>query len=321
MDSARPPYDATAVRPSWVELPEHVRRLVVGWTGEPAAVRNAGGGFTPGFAAALIGATGFSAFVKAVPASNELISASYRREIEVHALLPAGIPAPRLLRSSTVGEGADAWTVLAFEHIEGHMPGVPWVADDLVLVVRALEDAAISLREIDWHDDATILGFSEGLDLVDLWATYDASGLPDDLDSWVPAHVERLRAATEHAALALRGDAWTHSDIRGDNLIVDGVRAWVVDWNWLCRGPDWSDLALLLPMVHADGVDLAPAYDSWLLADVPDDDLDAAVAWLGGLMLQVADEPEFPGGSPWLRPHQRWTAHACLRLLRDRWST
>ena len=238
----------------------------------------------------------------------------------MHALLPAAAPAPRLLHSGTVGEGDDEWTVLVFEHVAGHMPGLPWTRDDLVLVVRALERSAEALREIDWHDDATLLGFSDGEDLVALWSGYDASALPDGLDSWVAAHRDGCAPRPTRAEVALQGEAWTHSDVRGDNLVVDGERAWIVDWNWLCRGPEWSDLALLLPMVHADGVDLAPAYDSWLLADVPADDLDAAVAWLGALMLRFADDPVFPGGSPWLRPHQHWTGHACLRLLRDRWA-
>ncbi len=317
----RPPYDATALRPGWDELPEPVRALILGWTGEPVEVRSAGGGFTRGFAAALTDAGGRTTFVKAVPASVTHIAASYRREIEVHALLPAGAPAPRLLRSGRVNDADDdEWTVLAFEHVAGHMPGLPWTSDDLVLVVRALERSAEALREIDWHDGATVLDFSDGEDLAALWSAYDESALPDGLDTWVAAHRDRLRAATTHAEVALQGEAWTHSDVRGDNVVVDGERAWIVDWNWLCRGPEWSDLALLLPMVHADGVDLAPAYDSWLLADVPADDLDAAVAWLGALMLRFADDPVFPGGSPWLRPHQHWTGHACLRLLRDRWA-
>jgi hypothetical protein len=320
MVAERPPYDATAVRPGWDELPEDVRTWIAGRVGEPVEVRSAGGGFTRGFAAALTDASGRTSFVKAVPASITHIAASYRREIEVHALLPAATPTPRLLHSSSVGEGDDEWTVLVFEHVAGHMPGVPWTAADLALVVRALEQSALALRELEWHDEATVLGFAEGEDLVAFWSAYDVAALPDGLDAWVAAQRDRLAAATSRADSALRGGAWTHSDVRGDNVVADGERAWIVDWNWLCRGPEWSDLALLLPMVHADGVDLAPAYDSWLLADVPVDDVDAAVAWLGALMLRFADDPVFPGGSPWLRPHQHWTGQACLRLLRDRWS-
>ena len=39
-------YDATAVRPSWDELPEQVRAVVAEWVGTPVSWRSAGGGFT-----------------------------------------------------------------------------------------------------------------------------------------------------------------------------------------------------------------------------------------------------------------------------------
>ncbi|MFN8169870.1 MAG: phosphotransferase [Candidatus Nanopelagicales bacterium] len=316
----RPPYDATAVRPTWSDLPGPVRALVSGLVGVPVEVRSAGGGFTRGFAAALTDADGRTTFVKAVPASVPHIASSYRREARVHAVLPGSAPTPRLLHEAEVDADGDEWVVLVLEHVEGRMPGLPWTSADLVPTVRALEQLATSVRGLDWHEEASVLDFAEGDDLVGLWSAYDASWLPDGLGTWVPAHADELRAATEHAAQALRGDDWTHADIRGDNLLVGDGRAWVVDWNWLCRGPAWVDLALLLPMVHVDGVDLGPAYGSWLLADVPAADLDAAIAWLGALMLAHVDDPVFPGGSPWLRPHQRWTGAACLSLLRERWT-
>lgn len=316
----RPPYDATAVRPAWADLPHPVRAHVVGWTGEPVDVRSAGGGFTRGFAATLTAADGRSSFVKAVPESVPHIAASYRREAQVHAVLPASAPTPRLRHEGSVDADGDTWVVLVLEHVDGRMPGLPWTDHDLRLCVRALEQLAASMRDLDWHADASILEFADGDDLVGLWSAYAGAGLPDGLDDWAVEHRDDLVAATAHAGDALRGEDWTHADVRGDNLLVGVDRAWVVDWNWLCRGPAWADLGLLLPMVHADGVDLAPAYASSLLADVPAADLDAGIAWLAALMLAHVDDPVFPGGSPWLRPHQRWTARACLSLLRERWS-
>ena len=38
------------------------------------------------------------------------------------------------------------------------------------------------------------------------------------------------------------------------------------------------------------------------------------------LMVFFSGQPVFEGGSPWIRPHQAWTAEACLRLLRSRWA-
>jgi hypothetical protein len=316
----RVPYDATAVRPSWDELPPHVRDVVVGWVGDPVAARSAGGGFTRGFASTLTSGDGSRSFVKAVPFSNVHITASYRREAMVHTVLPDAVPVPRLRHSAEVGEGDDGWVVLAFDHVEGRMPGTPWTGADLVTVVRTLEQMAAALHGVDWDDTTTLVDEAAADPAVlTLWQRYDASRLPDGLDEFVTAHRERLGAATARSLEAFRGDTWAHLDVRADNLVVAGDRAWVVDWNWMCRGPEWADLALLLPQVHADGVDLAPAYASPLIADVDPEKVDAAVAWLGALMTVLGEQPVFEGGSPWIRPHQAWTAEACLRLLRSRW--
>jgi hypothetical protein len=313
-------YAATAVRPSWVDLPEHVRDVVVGWIGEPVAWHSAGGGFTRGFASTLMDADGTCTFVKAVPFSNVHITASYRREIEVHAVLPAGVPAPSLLHSAEVGEGDDGWVVLAFEHVAGRMPGEPWTAADLAVAVTALERLADALLSVEWDDPTTLLDMVlEDPEVMTLWESYDAARLPVDLGAWVQTHRDQLTAATARSVEAVRGEGWAHCDVRADNMVLDGGTVWIVDWNWLCHAPAWVDLALLLPQVHADGVDLARAYASGLLADVDAADLDAAVAWLGALMLRYADQPVFAGGSPWIRPHQLWTGEACLRLLRERW--
>jgi len=314
-------YAATAVRPSWVDLPEHVRDVVVGWVGDPVAWHSAGGGFTRGFASTLMDADGACTFVKAVPFSNVHITASYRREIAVHAVLPDGVPAPRLLHSAEVGEGDDGWVVLVFEHVDGRMPGNPWTSAELVTAVRTLEEMAVALRTVEWDDPATLVAeASEDPEVFDVWESYDASALPDGLGSFVDAHRARLGEATRRSLEAFRGDAWAHCDVRADNMVVEGDRGWVVDWNWLCRAPEWADLGLLLPQVHADGVDLAPAYASSLLAGVDPDDLDAGIAWLGALMVFFSGQPVFEGGSPWIRSHQAWTAEACLLLLRTRWA-
>ena len=313
-------YDATAVRPSWEELPTSVRDVVGGWLGTPVSWQSAGGGFTRGFASTLVGRDGSRSFVKAVPFANVHITASYRREIAVHGVLPAGVPAPRLLHWADVGADDDGWVVLAFEHVEGRMPGTPWTAADLRIAVTSLERTAQALLALDWNDESTLLqAAEEDPEVRTLWADYDAARLSRELGEWLDARRGRLTDATMRAFGVFGGDGWAHCDVRADNLVIEGGTAWLVDWNWLCRAPAWVDLALLLPQVHADEVDLAPAYGSRLLAGVPADDVDAAVAWLGALMLLYADQPVFEGGSPWIRPHQLWTGESCLRLLRSRW--
>ena len=313
-------YDATAVRPSWEELPTSVRDVVGGWLGPPVSWQSAGGGFTRGFASTLVGRDGSRSFVKAVPFANVHITASYRREIAVHGVLPAGVPAPRLLHWADVGAHDDGWVVLAFEHVEGRMPGSPWTPADLRAAVAALERTADALLALSWDDESTLLQAAEGdPEVRSLWAGYDAARLSPELGAWLATHRGRLTDAAARAFDVFGGAGWAHGDVRADNLVIDGDTAWLVDWNWLCRGPAWVDLALLVPQVHADGVDLAPAYASGLLAGVAAADVDAAVAWLGALMLLYADRPVVSGGSPWIRPHQLWTGESCLRLLRSRW--
>jgi hypothetical protein len=179
---------------------------------------------------------------------------------------------------------------------------------------------ADALLPVEWDDPTTLVDMVlEHPEVMTLWESYDVSRLPDGLREWADAHRERLATATARSVAAFRGDGWAHGDVRADNMVVEGSTVWIVDWNWLCRAPAWADLGLLLPQVHADGVDLAPAYASRLLAGIDPADLDAGIAWLATLMLLCADQPVFEGGSPWIRPHQRWTGEACLGLLRRRW--
>lgn len=82
-------------RPTWPELPEHVRVLiedrlgasVVDWTSHDS-------GYSPGPALTLVTATD-RVFVKAADVAAHPVTATFhRREAEVASLLPAGIPTP-----------------------------------------------------------------------------------------------------------------------------------------------------------------------------------------------------------------------------------
>jgi hypothetical protein len=250
---------------------------------------------------------------------------SYRREAQVHEVLPAGVPAPRLRASAVVGagDGSDGgeWVVLGFEHHPGRMPGLPWTPEDLTRTIGALERIADALRGLEWTEGRWLADEIAAGDEAQVWATVGPELLPEDLHDWFTAHRTRLTEATVAAEDALRSDEWAHCDVRADNLVVDPDGAvWITDWNWLLHAPEWADLGLLLPQLHADGVDLGPAYSSRLLAGVPADDLDAGLAWLAALMFVSAPQEPFPGASPYLRDHQRWTGEATLRLLRERWS-
>ncbi|GAB3813630.1 hypothetical protein GCM10027605_57520 [Micromonospora zhanjiangensis] len=48
-----------------------------------------------------------------------------------------------------------------------------------------------------------------------------------------------------------------HCDLRLDNVLIDpDGAAWICDWNWLCHGPAWFDLAGLLLIGYPAGLDV-----------------------------------------------------------------
>ena len=319
--TAKAPYAATARRPGWAQLPVEVRDLVVSWAGDPVAVETAGGGFTGGFAAQVRVDDGPAWFVKAAGTDLPSVHDSYLREAQVHEVLPAAVPTPRLRESAVVDAGGGSWVVLGFEHRAGRMPGLPWTDADLRATLSALETTAQALRGLEWAGGAWLADEAGAPAEREVWATLRPGDLSGDLPGWLERNRARLVEATVAAAEVFRSDAWAHCDVRADNLVLDpDGSVWITDWNWLLHAPEWADVGLLLPQVHADGVDLAPAYASPLLADVPPDHLDAGLAWLAALMFVSTVQEPFEGASPYLRAHQRWTGEATLRLLRERWS-
>jgi hypothetical protein len=85
-----------------------------------------------------------------------------------------------------------------------------------------------------------------------------------------------------------------------------------VDWNWVCRGAPFVDVAFLAPTVTRDG---GPPPDEVLARGVPDvvpDLLVPVVAALAGFWIHRSLLPE-PPGVPYLRAHQA----ACGRITRE----
>jgi hypothetical protein len=65
----------------------------------------------------------------------------------------------------------------------------------------------------------------------------------------------------------LDGHALVHGDPNPTNFVIDGNRAWLVDWGWACRGPAWLTAALLVLSMTEAGWDAADAEQA--LADMP----------------------------------------------------
>jgi aminoglycoside phosphotransferase (APT) family kinase protein len=321
-------YRATALRPSWPDLPPALREAIQHRLGGPVvAASTAGGGFTRGFASVLTTASGARGFVKAADlASQHHLSQWYYHEVLVTHALPPAVPAPRPRWTAT----AAGWYAVCFDAVDGTMPVLPWRPDQLAATLSAWATTASALRQ---PPDSLL-----ALDLPRL-----ADLLRSDLSCWQQAPPRDLDQVPELAALEaalpeyVDSSGLTHCDLRPDNVLIDrSGAAWFCDWNWVCHGAPWFDTAGLLVYAYAsdrkalagaDSDNLPPAHhrlDADRLfaahptaAGAPPDALDATLAALAGYLLSQATAGP-TDASPALRAHQRWSGEAALAWLSRR---
>jgi hypothetical protein len=313
------PFDATAERPDWLDLPAGVRAAIERRIGTVTRARTARGGFTRGFTAVLETAAGERSFVKAASfAEQPHLTDWYAREAQVIDLLPPRLPVARVRWTMA----AAGYVVLCLDAIDGTMPRMPWIAAELEATLTAYAAVATALREPP--SDLVALGLPRLADLA-----------REDLSCWQPIAAGRqplppVPAGTadrlpELAALESRlpgyaeTEALIHCDLRLDNVLIDrSGRAWLCDWNWLCHGPAWFDLASLLLTAYASGHDADAIFTGHPAASgAPPDALDSALAALAGYFItRAADEPGT--ATPHVRGHQRWSGEVALAWLADR---
>lgn len=309
---------AGGIRIGWADVPEHVRAAVEAMLGDRVVdAVSQQGGFSPGTADRVRTANGGRAFVKAVsPAQNERSAQLYRQEALITAVLPPGVPAPRLLGCFDDGD----WVALVLQDIEGRHPVTPWQAAELDAVLATLGALAAGLTPCPMPELPTAAA-SLGKDLSG-WQRL-AEDTPDDLDPWAAARLPELVALGAAGVAALAGDTVAHTDLRADNLLVgpDG-RVTVVDWPWACVGPAWLDTAMLMVNVNLFGghdVDALLAAYAVPLGARPAE-LTALLAGMTGYFLDACRRPA-PPGLPTVRAFQRAQGEASLRWLRARLET
>ena len=243
------PPRAQGQRLGWEQLPEHIRKDIESWLGEPVAgVQSMAGGFSPGLAARIVTVSGRKAFAKAVcRIPNAVAPKLHRREIKVASSLPLEAPAPRLLWSSDDHEG-DGWVVLLFEDVEGRPPAHPWVADELDQVIVALNELTADLTPSPIP--ASEIGGIESWDVLfqDHWSCFEDDELAPP-DPWVTRNLDKLIAAERHIAAVVGGNTLLHLDLRGDNMLLTDHGVVIVDWPHARVGAPWIDAVFFAPSV------------------------------------------------------------------------
>jgi hypothetical protein len=315
------PYDATAVRPEWPDLPKRVRKAISARLGGPVtAARSAGGGFTRAFAAVLSTAPGQSFFVKAAPLKDPT-SQWYEREAAVTAALPPEIAAARPRWTMTEA----GWFVLCLDAIDGRIPALPWTPADLDATLTRWSTAATALAVPSPALLAAGLPqLPEILHGEMSWWSLIAAGhepMPATAHGTVaPSRLAELAALERALPPLAAGTAMTHGDLRVDNVLIDrGRRAWLCDWTWPCLGAPWFDTVTLLISAYASGLDTDAHLREW---GAPDAGVDGALAALAGYwLIRAADGPS--SASPHSRQHHRFSGTQALAWLAERrgWDT
>ncbi|MDG6103455.1 phosphotransferase [Dactylosporangium aurantiacum] len=297
---------ASGVRIGWDDLPSTVHAAVTAILGGPVVrAVSQPGGFSPGTADRVLLADGSRAFVKAVSAAQNAHSVQlHRTEARVTAMLPADVPAPRLLGFHDDG----TWVALVFADVEGRQPHVPWQDDELAAVLDALRRLPVPVSGLP--SLPSLLADSFGG-----WRRL-AADPPAALDPWAASNLDLLVELADRGVTALAGDRLVHVDIRADNLLIrpDGS-VMVVDWPGAAVGVPWFDTLSLLLNVRLYGG--APS-DTLLDVFEPDPaDVTAVIAGLAALFTDRGREPD-PPGLPTLRRFQQDQAAVMLPWLRAR---
>jgi aminoglycoside phosphotransferase (APT) family kinase protein len=311
------PYDSTAVRPDWSDLPAAVRTAIGRRLGAPVVrARSAGGGFTRAFAAVLTTDTGGRVFVKAAPAQDPTAE-WYAREHAITAALPAGVRAarPRWALSEA------GYFILCLDAVDGRTPSLPWSPTDLAAALSAWSTAASALATPPPEMSAgpgRLAGLPQTVrDHLSWWSEIAArrEPLPPGLPPWLPSRLPELAALEQALPELVAGPGMLHGDLRIDNVLIDAAGdAWLCDWTWPCLGAPWFDTVTLLVSAYASGLDVDRLLTPW---SAPAAGVDGALAAMSGYWLVQAAGP--PGSaSPHSGQHHRFSGTQALAWLAER---
>ncbi|MGP5306942.1 phosphotransferase [Brachybacterium alimentarium] len=325
------------LRLTWSDFPDRLRAHLEEVLGGPVVgTHSCRGGFSSSSAEILRSSAGRRLFVKAVREQDNPGSMRLNRaEATVLEQMPDAAPVPALV--AVIEQ--DEWFVLVTEAAPGELPAEPWdpaQLDQVLAAFDALQDATTPCPVPGLPSVAESLGPDMlGFDRV-------AEDPPTDLDPWLAARLDELRAAARRGIHALDGDTLCHSDVRADNLlIVDGSghidggavsidgsgsigkgEVSIVDWAWASRGSRVADALQLLSSVEDIGGTLA-------VNDRVDAVLDAhglprqvgsdVFAGILGFFVDAARWPRDPS-LPLLQQHRIQRRDSLLSVVRERWA-
>ncbi|HYP44087.1 MAG TPA: aminoglycoside phosphotransferase family protein [Propionibacteriaceae bacterium] len=324
MGAMQPATYAAGVRRRFEDLPP----AVISWVadqlgGAVVSVQNQVGGFSPGAAAVVTGATGQAVFVKAVGSTvNAGALDFYRAERELAARLPRLPGIVPAVAGADLEIDEEFYAVLVFPALAGATPQHPWRVDDLGRVLDALHALSVQLTPSPWPANDTDQRLPDFFrwwerilaDAEDPWAG----------DPWIRARAAGLVAAEEQLRLDLPGGTLSHTDLRADNVLLGRDDVWFVDWAHAQNAAPWVDAGLLLADVIASYGDVLQGGSVDVAAIVQGHPalrgVDPALIWrlmlgLAGALHGMSTCPS-PPGLPTIRGWQATTSQTLFEWCR-----
>jgi aminoglycoside phosphotransferase (APT) family kinase protein len=247
----------------------------------------------------------------------------------VHTLLSDRYAAPRMAGWLRIPDSPLEGPV--FEHIDGATPQgrTAGLIESIAPLLTALHaDADLAARIAtgpprpcrDTFARTCLRRFREDLELV-------RAGCPPFVSAPLLAGMEREidaldRASATHPAFAEVAATPAHADLWLNNLLVDGERLWVLDWDDLSIGDPALDWATVLGPTRAD---LTPADVDAIPADARTDGVAARLPlyaraslfdWLLDPLADWIAADEAPGHAATVRAEKERLHHAALALYR-----
>ncbi len=322
---------AAGIRRPYLDLPEPVRAWVEEVLGEPVArVEDKRGGFSPGVAAVVSGASGRSLFIKAVgSAVNPDAIRMYQEEQQHSARLPDIDFIPRTVAVAELAVGEERYAVSALPAIDAAPPPHPWRLADANRAFDTIAGLGDLLTPSPWSDDIDRTGGADGpgreLDrFFGGWRRPAEQQDPWRDDPWIGPRLDRFAELEARTVEQMVGNTLSHTDLRADNLLFGDDRVWVVDWAAAQNAARWLDPALLLADLVVSRADLADggeidvarfAVEHRAFSDVPFALTWAGVCLLAGALHRFSLQPA-PPGLPTIRPWQAQCADTMITWCR-----
>jgi hypothetical protein len=287
--------------------------------GEPAQqAQDMVGGFSPGVAAVVSGATR-SLFVKAVGSAVNAESVRlYQLEAEVTSAMPDIVGVLRPAHWADLDVDGQTFAVIAFPALDGSTAKHPWRYSELSPTMEALHRVSRELTPSPWPANSS----DERLPRFFSWWERIAAnpGDPWQQHAYVASRLSDLISAEERLRDELAGDTLTHTDLRADNIVLGRGGVTFVDWAHAQNAASWVDAAILVGDVIASHADLEDGGEVDVAAMIRTHPCftgaDFAMVWrllvgLAGALHGISQTPSQPG-LPTIRSWQAVTAESLL---------